>query len=68
MVFINCCKRVTCPIDGKTRTFYFQAIRNADGTYRPGCRHGCNERSGDHRCIQCWRDVRWQVFSRKSKT
>ena len=63
-MFIQCAKRVVCPIDGQARTFFFQAIYSGSG-WRPGYRHGCNEKTGAAACIDCWRRVRADVFLRK---
>ena len=63
-MMIQCAKHVTCPIDGKPRTFFFLAIREGD-SYRPGIRHGCNDKTGRLECSECWRRVRAEVFLHK---
>lgn len=64
---IQCVKRVVCNVDNTEKSFFFLAIRNPDGTYRPGIRHGCNDRfSGGPLpglpCILCWDRVNREVF------
>ena len=54
--------KVTCPIDGKRRTYYFTAIIDENGAARFGARHGCNDKTGDNACINCWRKVRTDVY------
>ena len=64
---MQCAKRVVCLRDGQSRTFYFNAIRQPDGSFEPGLRHGCNEKTGCIECIRCWRAVRYEAFKKTAR-